>query len=173
MAVRARVLGGFHWPPPSPDGGWRTHESKLGCSSGANPGAWVLLFSEKTAIWIWLFFSWHWRKSLFSDWPQFGGQASMINALAISSRWATGCKSRQIYRGNTEKHWETKAARRDRAALVVEVSWSFLWIKTQQYEPDRLSGELDTQTITGHWTSSPLWIGGSLAPDHGAELGRP
>lgn len=34
------------------------------------------------------------------------------------------------------------------AALLVEVSQSFLQIKTQQAEPDRLSGELDTQTIT-------------------------
>ncbi len=31
--------------------------------------------------------------------------------------------------------------------LLVKVSRSFLQIKTQQAEPDRLSGELDTQTI--------------------------
>lgn len=108
--------------------------------------------------------SWHWRLGLFCGWPQFGGQASMINVLVISLRWATvdGAAERIIAGVDTEKDWEVKAGKEGGSGAVAKVSHSFLQIKTRQAEPDRLSGELDTQAITESLSPWPLH---ALNPD--------
>lgn len=136
----------------------QTGLQQVGCKSGCLSSG---LFFRKTCTDDCLksaVVSWHWRWGLFCGWPQFGGRASMINVLAISSPWATvGARAEKYSRVDTEKEWGTKAGRREGVALLVEVSRSFFQIKTQQAEPDRLSGELDTQTITESPSVWPWW----------------
>lgn len=161
MAVRIVVLWRFRWPSL-----WGLKDARRQSRLrhvGYKSRFLVLCYLQKKTC-KWQFengiVSWHWRLGLFCCWPQFGGRAGMINVPVISSPWATVDAAAENYGGvDTEKGLRSEDRQEGGSGAVAKVSPSFLQIKTQQVEPDRLSGELDTQAITeslSFWPSQAL-----------------